>query len=67
MQYGIHAEADRRYPRAALCRGRSGGRQDASGKTELFFKNEVFKVCRLFQEETFGKALSGVSTLRFVR
>lgn len=65
-QYGIHAEADRLVSTALLFA--EGGQADARtlrAQTELFFKNEVFKVCRLFQEETFGKALSGVSTLRF--
>jgi len=65
-QYGIHAEADRLVSTALLFA--EGGQADARtlrAQTELFFKNEVFKVCRLFQEETFSKALSGVSTLRF--
>ncbi len=65
-QYGIHAEADRLVSTALLFA--EGGQADARtlrAQTELFFKNEVFKVCRLFQEETFGKTLSGVTALRF--
>ena len=32
-------------------------------QTELFFKNEVFKVCRLFGEENFLSTLSGIKTI----
>ena len=45
-----------------------GGAADARtlrAQTELFFKNEVFKVCRLFNEDHFGEVLAGVQKLRF--
>lgn len=65
-QYGIEAEFDPLVPTALLFS--EGGQADARtlrAQTELFFKNEVFKVCRLFNEEHFGTALSGVAKLRF--
>ena len=65
-QYGITAEADPLVSTALLFA--EGGAADARtlrAQTELFFKNEVFKVCRLFNEEHFGEMLSGVEKLRF--
>ena len=65
-QYGIRAEFDPLVPTALLFS--EGGQADARtlrAQTELFFKNEVFKVCRLFNEEHFEMALSGVQKLRF--
>ena len=66
-QYGIEADFDSLVPTALLFS--EGGEADARtlrAQTELFFKNEVFKVCRLFNEEHFGAALSGVKKIRFV-
>ncbi len=65
-QYGVHAEADSLVPTALLFA--EGGAADARtlrAQTELFFKNEVFKVCRLFNEENFGAILSELDNLRF--
>jgi DNA polymerase III delta prime subunit len=65
-QYGIRAEFDPLVPTALLFS--EGGQADARtlrAQTELFFKNEVFKVCRLFNEEHANSALSGVEKLRF--
>lgn len=65
-QYGIRAEFDPLVPTALLFS--EGGQADARtlrAQTELFFKNEVFKVCRLFNEEHANTALSGVEKLRF--
>jgi len=66
-QYGIEAEFDPLVPTALLFS--EGGQADARtlrAQTELFFKNEVFKVCRLFTDEHFNEALSGVDKLRFI-
>lgn len=65
-QYEIHAEADSLVPTALLFQ--EGGQADARtlrAQTELFFKNEVFKVCRLWGEDRFASALSGIKKLRF--
>ena len=66
-QYGIEAAFDPLVPTALLfCEGGEADARTLRAQTELFFKNEVFKVCRLFNEENFGAALSGVEKLRFV-
>lgn len=65
-QYGIEAGFDELVPTALLFQ--EGGAADARtlrAQTELFFKNEVFKVCRLWGEDRFSAALSGIETLRF--
>ena len=65
-QYGIHAEAEALVSTSLLFA--EGGQADARtlrAQTELFFKNEVFKVCRLFDEDSFLSALSGVKRIRF--
>lgn len=63
-QYGIHSETDALIPSALLFA--EGGQVDARtlrAQTELFYKNEVFKVCRLFGEENFLSVLSGIKTI----
>lgn len=65
-QYGIQVETDPLISTALLFQ--EGGAADARtlrARTELFFKNEVFKVCRLFNEEHFGEMLPGVEKLCF--
>ncbi|MEA5060791.1 MAG: AAA family ATPase [Candidatus Pelethousia sp.] len=65
-QYGVEAGADSLTPTALLFQ--EGGQADARtlrAQTELFFKNELFKVCRLFSEEGFSKALPNLARLRF--
>lgn len=60
-QYGIQVETDALVPAALLFA--EGGAVDARtlrAQTELFFKNEIFKVCRLFGEDNFLSTLSGV-------
>ncbi len=66
-QYGIRADADELLPTTLLFA--EGGQADARtlrAQTELFFKNEVFKLCRLWGEETFGAILKKLSTLHFM-
>ena len=65
-QYGIEAGFDPLVPTALLFG--EGGQADARtlrAQTELFFKNEVFKICRLWGEDSFASALSGIQKLRF--
>ena len=57
-QYGIKVKYDDLLPTALLLQ--EGGLADARvlrAQTELFFKNEVFKVCRLWGEQNFAVAL----------
>ncbi len=65
-QYGIHVKFDPLVPMSLLLQ--EGGQADARtlrAQTELFFKNEVFKVCRLWGEENFSSALAGIREISF--
>lgn len=65
-QYGIMVKYDDLLPTALLFQ--EGGQADARtlrAQTELFFKNEMFKVCRLWDNENFASALSGIRGIRF--
>ena len=65
-QYGIHVSADALLSTALLFQ--EGGAADARtlrAQTELFFKNELFKVCRLWGEDSFAKALDGIKQIHF--
>ena len=60
-QYGIKVRFDDFVPTSLLLQ--EGGLADARtlrAQTELFFKNEVFKTCRLWGEEHVGSALKGI-------
>lgn len=66
-QYGIHVQVDDFVPVSLLLQ--EGGQADARtlrAQSELFFKNEVFKICRLWGEENFSSALSKIRKIRFV-
>jgi len=65
-QYGFGCGFDPAVARALLFR--EGGAADARtvrAQTELFFKNEVFKVCRLWGEESFRQAMQQLRKLYF--
>lgn len=65
-QYGIKLKFDDLLPTSLLLQ--EGGLADARtlrAQTELFFKNEVFKVCRLWGEEHFTSALEGIEGISF--
>ena len=65
-QYGVGVRFDDLLPTALLFR--EGGAVDARtlrAQTELFFKNEVFKVCRLWGEDRFPQAVSRLDALEF--
>lgn len=66
-QYGIKVKFDDAVPTSLLLQ--EGGLADARtlrAQTELFFKNEVFKVCRLWADEHFTSALNRVEGILFV-
>lgn len=66
-QYQIKAESDSFVSTALLFQ--EGGQTDARtirAQTELFFKNEIFKVCRLFNEDHFEKILSKWKKINFI-
>ena len=64
--YGFNVSVDPFVSTALLLK--EGGKVDARtlrAQTELFFKNEVFKVCRLWGEERFQKVLSRLRHMYF--
>ena len=65
-QYGIKVKYDDLLPTALLFQ--EGGSVDARtlrAQTELFFKNEMFKLCRLWDGENFASALGGIRGIHF--
>ena len=65
-QYGIRVKHDALVPASLLLQ--EGGLADARtlrAQTELFFKSEVFKLCRLWGEEHFSSALEGIEEISF--
>jgi len=65
-QYGVKTEFDPLLATALLFR--EGGAADARtlrAQTELFFKNEIFKVCRLWNEESFEKVVRTLEKITF--
>ena len=65
-QYGVSANYDELLATALLFR--EGGAVDARtlrAQTELFFKNEVFKLCRLWSEERFEDAIKKLNKIAF--
>jgi ATP-dependent metalloprotease FtsH len=64
-QYGVKVEFDERLPVVLLCA--EGGAVDARtlrAQSELFFKNEVFKFCRLFNERDTNEAIARLAAIR---
>ncbi|MCI8578320.1 MAG: AAA family ATPase [Lachnospiraceae bacterium] len=65
-QYGIEVKYDKLVPAALLLR--EGGIVDARtlrAQTELFFKNEIFKVCKLWGDNNFATALAQIERIHF--
>ena len=65
-QYGIKVKFEDMVPTSLLLQ--EGGQVDARtlrAQTELFFKNEIFKVCRLWGEAHFSKALETIEGITF--
>ena len=65
-QYGISVSADDLLATTLLFA--EGGQADARtlrAQTEIFFKNEIFKLCRLFKVDTFASVLKHLESIRF--
>ena len=65
-QYSIKSDFDELLPAALLYR--EGGAVDARtlrAQTELFFKNEIFKVCRLWSGESFEEVVRKLERISF--
>ena len=65
-QYGIRVDTDQLLPATLLFA--EGGIADARtvrAQTELFCKNELFKLCGLWGESSFEKALQNITAIHF--
>ncbi len=65
-QYGVDVSADPLVPTTLLFSG--GGQLDARmlrAQTEMFFKNELFKLCRLWGDASFTDVLGKLKRIRF--
>lgn len=65
-QYGIKVSSDDLLATTLLFA--EGGQADARtlrAQTELFFKNEIFKLCRLFNGASFTQVLEKLKSIRF--
>lgn len=65
-QYGVKVKFEDLVPTSLMLQ--EGGLADARtlrAQTELFFKNEIFKVCRLWGEDHFSKALDHIEGISF--
>lgn len=65
-QYGIRVDTDQLLPATLLFA--EGGLADARtirAQTELFCKNELFKLCGLWGESSFEKALESLTAIHF--
>ncbi len=66
-QYNIKVESDDLLATALLFQ--EGGHADARtlrAQSEIFFKSEIFKLCRLFNAESFEKVIAQINLIRFV-
>lgn len=65
-QYNMKVKFDNLVPTSLMLQ--EGGLADARtlrAQTELFFKNEIFKVCRLWGEDNFATALKKINSIHF--
>ncbi len=65
-QYNIKVESDDLLATALLFQ--EGGHADARtlrAQSEIFFKSEIFKLCRLFNAESFEKVIAKLDSIRF--
>ena len=65
-QYGIRVSFDRLVPTALLFREGAADARTLRAQTELFFKGEIFKLCRLWDQEHFLKVLEEIGKIEFV-
>ena len=64
-QYGVRVAFDPLVPTAILLQEGAADARTVRAQTELFFKNEVFKLCRLWDQEHFLAALRQLREIRF--
>ncbi len=64
-QYGVHVTFDSLVPAALMFQEGAADARTVRAQTELFFKNEIFKLCRLWDQEHFLDALKHLTEIRF--
>ncbi len=65
-QFNIRVESDALLATVLLFQ--EGGQADARtlrAQSEIFFKSEIFKLCRLFNAESFDKVIAKLDSIRF--
>ena len=64
-QYGVRVSFDPLISTAIMFQEGAADARTVRAQTELFFKNEVFKLCRLWDQEHFLSALRQLREIRF--
>ncbi len=64
-QYGIRIEFDPLVAAALIFREGIADARTIRAQTEIFFKNEIFRLCRLWDGEHFLQALERIGLIRF--
>jgi len=64
-QYGIQVAFDPLVATALMFQEGAADARTVRAQTELFFKNEIFRVCRLWDGEHFLQALEQIRRIRF--
>ena len=65
-QYGIKVTFDELVPTSILFREGAVDARTIRAQTEQFFKNEIFKICRLWDQDHFMSALEKLDEIRIV-
>ena len=65
-QYRIRVSFDKLTPTALLYREGAADARTVRAQTELFFKNEIFNICRLWDQEHFLQTLENLQEIRLV-
>lgn len=64
-QYGIKVTFDDMIPTALMFREGAADARTVRAQTELFFKNEIYKLCRLWDQEHINDALKKLDSINF--
>ncbi|MBO4836612.1 MAG: AAA family ATPase [Clostridia bacterium] len=64
-QYGVKVQFDPLISTALMFQEGAADARTVRAQTELFFKNEIFKICRLWDQEHFLPALKQLHEIRF--
>ena len=65
-QYGIRVSFDEMVPTALMFREGAADARTVRAQTELFFKNEIYKLCRLWDQDHIPSALKKLNGITFM-